>query len=272
MYLSRTAPAAVTAVLLIAASPALAHSPLAGGGQERLAAGLTAGLLGVFWCLYVLGARRAAPRYWQAGLFHVTTLVCVLTLLGPLDDMAKTGTAAHMTQHMLLMVVIAPLWVLSHPLPQLVAAAGRLSRVLWGPMLTLARHPLVCAWLHAAVIWFWHMPVFYMAAVDNPWWHALEHVCFLATAGLFWWAVLRGTARRAPWMLLALLFTLMHTGFLGAVLSFAGRPLYGEARDLADQQLAGLIMWVPGAIPYLLATAWAGHLWYQRMLRQSTAP
>ena len=266
MHLSRRVPVALGAALL--AAPALAHSPLTGDIQERLAAWLTAGLLGVLWWLYLAGAWRVPPRPWQATLFHATALLCAVTLLGPLDELAKTGTAAHMLQHMLLMVVIAPLWVLSRPLPQLVAATGRFSRLLWEPMLALTRYPLVCAGLHAAVIWTWHMPGIYMAAVENPWWHALEHACFLVTAGLFWWSVLQGAVRRVPWALLALLFTLMHTGFLGAVLSFAARPLYGETRDLADQQLAGLIMWVPGAIPYLLATAWVAHLWYQRMMRR----
>jgi len=60
----------------------------------------------------------------------------------------------------------------------------------------------------------------------------------------------------------------MHTGFLGAVLTFAGTPLYDEARSLPDQQLAGLIMWVPGAIPYLLASAWVGHRWDQQLHRR----
>jgi putative membrane protein len=258
----------IGAGLLIMAAPALAHSPLAGNAQERLAVWATAALLGAFWLLYVVGARRIPPERWRLALFHAVALLCALTLLGPLDDWAKTGSALHMAQHMLLIAVIAPLWVLSRPLPQLIAAAPGLHPILWGPLLSVVRHPLLCAWLHAAAIWFWHTPRFYMLAVENPWWHAFEHASFLLTAGLLWWAVLQGSARRAPWILLALLFTLMHTGFLGAVLSFARAPLYGEARSLVDQQLAGLIMWVPGAIPYLLATAWVAYLWYQRLIRR----
>lgn len=71
----------------------------------------------------------------------------------------------------------------------------------------------------------------------------------LAAISLATMPLLAGAAKRAPWALLALLFTLMHTGFLGAVLTFAESPLYGEARSLADQQLAGLIMWVVGSVP-----------------------
>jgi putative membrane protein len=258
----------IGAGLLIVSAPAMAHSPLAGDAQERVAAWLTAALLGTFWLLFVIGSRRVPPERWRAGLFHAVAVLTALTLLGPLDDWAKTGTAPHMAQHMLLMAVIAPLWVLSRPLPQLITAAPGLYRVLWGPLFSLVRHPLTCAWLHAAAIWFWHTPRFYMMAVEDPWWHALQHASFLLTAGLFWWSVLQGAARRAPWSLLALLFTLMHTGFLAAVLTFAREPLYGEARDLADQQLAGLIMWVPGALPYLLAATWVTYLWYQRLIRR----
>jgi cytochrome c oxidase assembly factor CtaG len=63
----------------------------------------------------------------------------------------------------------------------------------------------------------------------------------------------------------------MHTGFLGALLTFAREPLYGEARDLQDQQLAGLIMWVVGAIPYLIAAGWCGLRWYRQMVRRMEA-
>jgi cytochrome c oxidase assembly factor CtaG len=76
---------------------------------------------------------------------------------------------------------------------------------------------------------------------------------------------LRAGQARTLWALAALLFTLMHTGFLGALLTFARDPLYAETRDLQDQQLAGLIMWVAGAVPYLIASAWMGHRWFQRI-------
>jgi putative membrane protein len=253
---------------LVYSAPSVAHNPLSSDGQEQAAAILSALLLIFFWGVYGLGSWRRNPSRTQASLFHFAALLCALAILGPLDDWAKTSTAAHMTQHMLLMVVIAPLWVLSRPLPQMVAGAGRL--VLWCslPMLRLVRHPMLTAYLHAAAIWIWHTPVFYMVAVENPWWHAFEHACFLVTAGWFWWSIMTGSERRAPWALLALLFTLMHTGFLGALLTFAQTPLYGEARNLADQQLAGLIMWVLGAIPYLSVSAWIGHRWCRQLLRQ----
>jgi cytochrome c oxidase assembly factor CtaG len=195
-------------------------------------------------------------------------LLCWFAVLGPLDQWAQNSASAHMSQHMLFMVVIAPLWVLSGPLPQLAAATGRGGALVWGPLLRFTRHPMLAAWLHGLVIWFWHTPRFYLLALEHPWWHVLEHALFLATAGLFWWAVLRQGRGRTHWALFALLLTLMHTGFLGAVLTFARAPLYGSAGSLPDQQLAGLIMWVPGAIPYLLAAAWVGYRGYRQLRRQ----
>lgn len=245
-----------------------AHNPIASSGEGRIAALLTLLALLAFWIFYLLGAKRKRPPNHQLFLFHAAAILCGLAVLGPLDDWAKTSSAAHMTQHMLLMVVIAPLWVLSRPLAQIIAGSGRLWAWLWRPMLTLTRYPLTAAYIHGAIIWFWHMPYFYMVAVENVWWHALEHVCFLITAGIFWWAVLKGSRQNTPWALLALLFTLMHTGFLGALLTFASTPLYGEARSLGDQQLAGLIMWVVGGVPYLAAAAWVVNGWYKQLQQQ----
>jgi putative membrane protein len=249
-------------------APALAHAPVAGAGQEQAAALVSAGVLGVFWMLYLVGSWRVRPAAWQAAGFHLTMLMCVFSVLGPLDEWAARSTSAHMTQHMMFMVVVAPLWVLSRPLPQVAAAGGRAGAVIWEPLLRLAQYPMRMAYVHGVVIWLWHTPYFYLLALEHPWWHVTEHALFLGTAGLFWWAVLRSSQRNVQWALFALLLTLMHTGFLGAILTFAQTPLYGESRSLEDQQLAGLIMWVLGAFPYLLASAWVSHRWYRRVQRQ----
>lgn len=257
---------AAALLLLGYSAPALAHDLLSGGTHERLAGLCTALLLLAFWGSYAVGSHRHPPGALRAAIFHGTMVFAVLVLMGPLDEWAKTGSAAHMTQHMLLMAVIAPLWVLSRPLPQIAAGSGRIGATIWRPLLKLTRHPLWAVNLHGAIVWFWHLPLFYMVATASPWWHALEHACFLISAAVFWWAVLRASSARTPWALLALLLILMYTGFLGAVLTFAGTPLYAEARSLQDQQLAGLVMWVPGAMPYLAAAAWLSWRWYRRML------
>ena len=255
--------------LLLLPTDVLAHSPLGGSDQERLSNGLGALVLFVFWLGYSTGAFRVRPALTRWLLFQGATLIAVVSVLGPLDELAETSAAAHMTQHMLMMVVIAPLWVLAQPLPQWAAVGGRPVIRLWTPLLRVVRDPLPAAALHAAVIWVWHAPKLYVLALENPWWHLIEHACFLLTASLFWWSVLRSSPGTAPRTLLALLFTLMHTGFLGALLTFANVPLYGEARSLQSQQLAGLIMWVLGGLPYLAAAFWCGHRWFRQLLRRS---
>ncbi|MDO8906924.1 MAG: cytochrome c oxidase assembly protein [Pseudohongiella sp.] len=256
--------AVVAIALLVISNDALAHNPFSGSIEQRIAGSISALLLLSFWWVYVRGSNRVSPGFNQELGFYLICVICGITILGPLDELASNSTAAHMSQHMLLIVVIAPLWVLTRPLPQLVAGGLRLMLPFWKPLLRLVRQPMTTAYLHGAAIWIWHIPWFYMLAVESPGWHTFEHACFLVTAGLFWWAVLRCSSRNLPTAALALLFTLMHTGFLGAILTFARLPLYDESRTLADQQLAGLIMWVAGAFPYLLGISWLARRWYRR--------
>jgi cytochrome c oxidase assembly factor CtaG len=175
-----------------------------------------------------------------------------------------------MVQHMTLMVVVAPLLVLARPLPQWRAAVGPFADRIWRGLLGASRRPMLCALVHGAIIWFWHAPAPYVAAVQHTGLHVLEHACFLFTAWLFWWSVLRPGRHRVLAAAMALLFTATHTGMLGALLTFARAPLYAaESGDLADQQLAGLVMWVPGGFVYLLAAAWAGYRWLGGLERRS---
>lgn len=241
-----------------------AHDPVTSEGQARWVGVINLLLLGGLWALYLVGQRRHAPPRWRANLFHLACAVALFTLLGPLDDWAESSTAAHMVQHMLMMIIIAPLWVLSRPFPQWFhAGLKRLAK--WHRVARASQYPLTMAYLHAAAIWFWHLPKPYMLAVGNPWWHWAEHLSFLATAVGFWWPVLLGGRNNRPFALLAVLFTLMHTGFLGAVLTFAADLLYDEARTIADQQLAGLIMWVGGGVPYLIAASWVSYRWLREL-------
>lgn len=246
--------------------PAWAHSPLTATGSDRAAALLSLLLLCWLWWMYWSGSRHVSAERWRVSLFHGTAVLTLLTVLGPLDHWAEHSSAAHMTQHMVMVVVIAPLFALARPMPQYFAASGTRGRQWWQASFAITRSPMFCAWLHGAVIWFWHLPPFYMLALENPWLHVFEHACFLVTALWFWWAVLHGSSRNAPFALLALLFTLMHTGFLGALLTFANAPWYPrEAQSLQDQQLAGLIMWVMGGVPYILGSFYVGARWYRRL-------
>lgn len=241
--------------------PLQAHSVLQSEGPELWSAVIAALMLLVFWLMYLLGSIKRRPVLWQALLFHLGCMLCAFAITGPLDEWAETSASAHMVQHMLFMVVIAPLWALSQPLAQFAAISGKWGRVCWQPLLRLSHYPLSLAYLHAAMVWFWHTPRFYVLALEHPWWHLVEHICFMFSAAMLWWAVLQCNERSRSWALLALLFTLMHTGFLGAILTFADSLLYYPTHTLSDQQLAGLLMWVPGALPYILAAAWLGYRW-----------
>ena len=101
--------------------------------------------------------------------------------------------------------------------------------------------------------------------------HAVEHACFLFTAWLFWWSVLRANPKQVPQALMAILLSLMHTGLLGALLTFGTQSFYGTERDIQDQQLAGLIMWVPGGLVYLIGAGWITWRWLKRMWRRQQA-
>jgi cytochrome c oxidase assembly factor CtaG len=116
--------------------------------------------------------------------------------------------------------------------------------------------------VHALAVWIWHLPPLFVAALSNPALHVLQHACFFASALAFWWAVFGRAARTPDAVSLACLFTTMlHTSALGALLTFAPSAWYANGgvappfglSVLEDQQLGGLLMWVPGGLAYLVA-------------------
>ncbi|MHA6493458.1 cytochrome c oxidase assembly protein [Pseudomonas borbori] len=262
-----------TLALLSVAPAASAHGLLGGHFEERVPLILSAILIAAAWLLYIAGARKVRPHGREALWLHTAMAIAVLAVFGPFDEWAETSTSWHMLQHMLFMVVIAPLWALARPLPQWRAACGPALQPLWRGILRSGRHPVPLALLHGALIWIWHTPSLYLLALENVWWHVVEHACFLLSAWLFWWACLRATPPQVPHALMAMLLTLMHTGLLGALLTFGNRSFYGASRELADQQLAGLLMWVPGGLVYLAGAGWITWRWLKRIWRrQGVAP
>ncbi|MDX5410539.1 MAG: cytochrome c oxidase assembly protein [Thauera sp.] len=250
--------------LLLAPGVALAHSPFDLDAADRLPLWLGALVMTAAWLLYARGARLRPPRPAARRAFHAGMVICVFAVFGPLDDLAETNTALHMAQHMLFMVVIAPLWALAGPLPQWHAALGGRLRWLWRALSRAGRQPAACATLHGVTVWVWHVPFLYVLALDDAWVHLVEHAAFLFTAWLFWWSALRATATTTGAALVAVGVTLMHTGLLGALLTFATVSFYGPERGVAEQQLAGMIMWVPGSLFYLGAAGWMSWRWLQR--------
>ena len=218
----------------------------------------------------VHGLRRESDA-WRARCFTGALAVVVVALVSPLDALSGALASAHMVQHVLLLLVAAPLLALSSPTVALLRGAPPRVRQASGPWrrqlgLTRAnlrplRHPAAVWALHVGTIWFWHAAVPYDAALDNHLVHVAEHASFLVTGLLFWRVVLgaRGTVSNGLGILLV--FTMaMQSVFLSALLTFASGPWYSgyesttrrwNLEPLADQQLAGVIMWIPAGLVYL---------------------
>jgi len=139
---------------LFPASFALAHDPFANSGQANLPIIFSALLLFCFWLSYTFGAFKVWPGWPRWFIFQSAVLVITFTLFGPLDEWADTNTAAHMTQHMIMIVIIAPMWVFAQPLPQLAASTGHVILWFWRPFFRIVRYPILAASLHGLVIWF----------------------------------------------------------------------------------------------------------------------
>lgn len=230
--------------------------------------------LGLWSAGLIRSRHRPPPR--RTLSFGAGWLVLAAALAGPLERAAGESLAAHMLQHMLLLAVAPPLLLLGRPLPTMQRGLPRPLQRRTGPGLAWlyrdAAAPGLLAFLvHGAVIWLWHLPGPYQAAVQNLMLHHLEHLLFLVTALWFWWTLVmparHGQGRFGVAALWAAL-TMMHTGFLGALLTFAPRPLYpGHPGGFAgfgvleDQQLAGLLMWVPGSVAYATAALILCRLW-----------
>ena len=193
--------------------------------------------------------------YAHVASFLLGWLVVAIALLSELHHYAERLLWAHMVQHELLMVAAAPLLALGKPVE-----AWRWVFPLRIPK--LFTDPAFAWGLHALGIWLWHVPLLFEAAVRNPWLHLVQHTSFFVPAAIFWWAVLAPGAR--PLAAIAALFTTMlHTGMLGALMTFS-RSAWYAGFALEDQQLAGLVMWVPAGLAYPLAALFLVSRWLRR--------
>ena len=206
------------------------------------------------------GAGRGIAR-WQVASFAVANTALIVALLSPIDTMSEVLFSVHMVQHELLMLVAAPLLVFGRPLIAFSWALPAVARffnrriALW----RVVSAPLVATALHALALWIWHIPSLYQATLRSDAVHAAQHASFLLTAALFWWALIYGRYGRIGYgvAVLYVFFTMAHSGALGALLTFSPNlwyPIYGPTTAkwgldaIEDQQLAGLIMWVPAGL------------------------
>jgi putative membrane protein len=239
------------------------------------------------------GPRRQADT-WRARCFTGALLALGVALISPLDALSSALASAHMVQHMLLVLVAAPLLALSAPSSTLLRgsplglrrASGRWRRRLGLTRANLRplRQPTTVWLLHVGTLWFWHAAVPYDAALDNELLHVVEHASFLVTALLFWRVVIgaRSPERVSNGLGALLVFAMaMQSILLSVLLTFARAPWYsGYATTttpwglapLADQQLAGVIMWIPAGLVYLVAALALMVTWIRASEREDVAP
>jgi putative membrane protein len=241
---------------------------------------IIAGLALTAW-LYWRGLRRVwresargrAMRKWEAWAFGFGWLALFVALLSPLHPWGEVLFSAHMTQHEVLMLVAAPLLVLGRPLvPFLWALPSRWRLKVGGigkqrsvqKVWRTMTNPLVAWAIHAVALWVWHAPSLFQATLTSDLVHTLQHLSFLGSALLFWWALIHGRKGLMGYgaAVLYMFTTSVHSGVLGALITFAHSiwyPAYANSTaswgltPLEDQQLGGLIMWIPAGLVYIIA-------------------
>ena len=207
--------------------------------------------------------RRVRSRHAVLFMAGLTTLL--LALSAPIETLAERWLSAHMVQHMLLMVVGAPLFWMGAPVVPLFVGSPRPIR---GAVLRLVNRPgarRLTRWiLHPGVAWSafaisfwgWHAPALYDLALESDLWHHVEHACFIGSALLFWRPVILAWPTRAIWprwsMIPYLGLAMFQSMPLAAILTFSDRVIYHGYSSLDDQALAGAIMWLPGSFPLLI--------------------
>jgi len=222
--------------------------------------------------LYAWG-RHSAPRSGsprQSLSFWCGWVFLTLALISPLHEIGESLFSAHMVQHEVLMLLAAPFLVISRPLAAFLhgipfewrRTAGRWSKGtlvqhVWGGI----TRPFNAWLIHAAALWIWHYPPFFQATLTSDWIHALQHLSFFGSALLFWWALFYGRGRHSYGTGVLYIFTTgIHTGILGALLTLSSQLWYPAYQNtttawgltpLEDQQLGGVVMWVPASLVYL---------------------
>jgi cytochrome c oxidase assembly factor CtaG/polyferredoxin len=237
--------------------------------------------------IYLRGWRslhRHDPVRWHIGrpaAFLGGLTAIFLALASPIEPFAALLLQVHMLQHLLLMMVAPPLVWLGWPLFPLLRGLPAPIRTYWiAPLLrwpalsktfAVLTHPFVAWPLYVGTTWIWHTPRGYELGLSQDYWHVFEHACFITSAGLFWYPVVGpypSRPRWPRWMLFPyLLLADAQNTVLAAWLCFSPVVLYpyytrmprlDGLSALDDQAAAGVLMWVPGSIAFLLPLFWIG--------------
>jgi cytochrome c oxidase assembly factor CtaG len=222
----------------------------------------------------------------RTSAFALGWLSLVAALVSPLHWLGERLFTFHMIEHEVIMAISAPMLVAARPLA---ACLWGLPRLLRRPAVRALQTSLIrqgwdwltrgtqATLLHGVVIWVWHVPTLFDAAIGNLVLHRLQHASFFATAVFFWWSVLwRSDRGAAAWHVF---LTMMHTSVLGALMALAPRVLFTAQTQgsqtwgltpLEDQQLAGVVMWIPAGTVYAGAALVLAALWISQASRGGT--
>jgi len=224
---------------------------------------------------------RRRQRAWRPLALTASVVSLLVVTLPPLGEVLEQRLATHMVQHIVMIMVSAPLLALAAPgQPTLAGMPGPVRRPLVRLGHRLPGAVLLApglAWvLHVAALWAWHMPAAYDAALDSELVHLCEHACFLLTAWVFWWHLATVAQRRlrGPAALLYVVAAVPPGAALGAMLTFPQHPLYpaqaahaaaSGINPLLDQRIGGLVMWIPLDLVYLAIAVLLMGRWFRSM-------
>lgn len=221
-------------------------------------------------------SKRIRFRFLNVVCFSLGMLVLFICLISPLDALSSQLASAHMTQHMTIMTIAAPLIAFGSPtliislgFPGIGQALRRRLRLMGKPLYRTSANGLSLSWfLYALTMWGWHYPLLYEAALQNRFVHDLQHISFFGAALLFWKPIVDPLHRPRTNGGLAVLYlftTTLHATILGVFMTVAPTAWYPHydgltefwgLTTLEDQQLAGLIMWMPACFAYAAVSIW----------------
>jgi putative membrane protein len=231
------------------------------------------GLL-VFTGLTRLGSRTRYSLHWRRQSIFISLgwLSLLIALNSPIHTLGESLFWVHMLQHEILLLISAPLLVLgnvfqvtlaafstnqSHPFGAALRKTGLHSAFLFFSL------PLPAWCLGAAGLWIWHIPYLFDATLRSDAVHAAQHLTFLTTSFFFWLSLLDSRSRQSAYgvSIIYLFATAIQTTFLGVLLTYSARPWYSPYvltapllgySPLQDQQIGGLIMWIPAGTVFTL--------------------
>lgn len=235
-----------------------------------------------WWVLRRRGRAEAGfAKGWRLGAYLLGLFFIAVSLLSPIDTLSSFLFVMHMVQHLLMVMFAPPLLMIANPFPVFLwglpdplrrSVGYWLSRAIsqHSPVRRTLRSllsPGTSWFVFVIVLWGWHDPNLYNAALRHQWIHDLEHITFFGTAMLFWWRITEAGPRVHQKLSLLGRVALAIAGVppnmvLGVFLAFASEPLYSFYVEmpritglsaLEDQSLSGIIMWIPGSMMYIIA-------------------